>query len=65
MMTTMMDEEMDELDVLRGLLPALMGGQAKQQNRIEEQAKEIQDLLAENEALSLRLFRYEKASDVD
>ncbi len=31
----------------------------KLQARIEEQSKEIQDLLAENEALSLRLFRYQ------
>ena len=38
-------------------------GLKSQQARIEEQAKEIQELLAENEALSLRLFNYEKGDD--
>ena len=61
----MTDEEMNEMEEMEDLLAALVGQAAKQQNRIEEQAKEIQELLAENEALSLRLFNYEKTSDVD
>ena len=72
----MTDEEFQTLikdmdDYQTGHVPAMLlmeratKGLKSQQARIEEQSKEIQDLLAENEALSLRLFRYEKGSDVD
>ena len=64
---SMTDEEINEMEELyvqmEDLLASLLGQAAKQKSRIEGQAEEIQELLAENEALSLRLFNYEEGGD--